>query len=197
MSEKEPLPKKVTDEMIDILNKIKSGEYKHYQGHWHCGSAHCFFGWKHYSDAYNAVVQTFGPEEADQSFGYTEHESSEQLDSDLHFRPFREDKAEEIWHELFKRYLILYWPESTYGPSDEWDAEDYVRFRWGLSQHESYYLSDAARTLDELFIAVGLLADGKRYYEIGEINAAVKRYKANRKVEERMKKKGDTENGTH
>ena len=37
-------PDSIAD-MEDIVAKIKSGAYEHYQGEWHCGTSHCFFGW--------------------------------------------------------------------------------------------------------------------------------------------------------
>lgn len=47
---KDGLPNDVIDEMQYILDRIEDGTFKHDQENWHCGTAHCFFGWKQMLD---------------------------------------------------------------------------------------------------------------------------------------------------
>ena len=49
------VPFSVIKEMLDILARIKSGELNHQQRNWHCGTAHCFGGWKLMLDAKNRI----------------------------------------------------------------------------------------------------------------------------------------------
>lgn len=40
------LPKKITNEIRDILEGCRDGRLKHDQENYHCGTSHCIAGWK-------------------------------------------------------------------------------------------------------------------------------------------------------
>lgn len=61
-----PLPKEITDQIRYILEKIESGEFRHTQETYHCGSSHCIAGW-------HAVIvaETLGVKHSERNGSFT------------------------------------------------------------------------------------------------------------------------------
>lgn len=131
-----PLPKEVTDEMMLIIKRIELGIYRHNQDTWHCGTSHCFFGWKIAIDVakyLNAIPETL----------------------DFSRDPEVTRAEYELYYSVPAKFVLL-------NEGREGAITGYVMQKWGLNRYEKYWFASGRRTLSELRQGVERLQQGYR-----------------------------------
>jgi hypothetical protein len=140
--EHKKLPMAVLRDMEYILIQIENGNYEHYQGRWHCGSAHCFLGWKITRDLKNKANIELEPANAN-AFTETYRNSFEVL-----------AKAREILG-----VPNFFEPDSI---------EAYCGREWGLTKDELGMLATSSNTVQDLRRMIDMFKKGYRYCTVHE-----------------------------
>lgn len=138
-------PEAIAD-MIRIFEGLCSGSLKHIQPMFHCGTAHCFAGWKEVLDALNAFSLLF----LTKSEGYPAFEKWGALEWENHLDTY----APEIFSDcLFNEDVEIHKFNRPW---------HYAKRKWGLTKLESNTLFHHYATLEHQGIVLGLLARGYR-----------------------------------
>jgi hypothetical protein len=130
-----PMPKEVTREMRDIISKIESNVYHHAQESWHCGTSHCFAGFKEVRD-------------------YAKHSTGnaalrKKLICDTDIRRYGDNMNAWRNEQCGSSALI----STTY---------DYAKWAWGLTVFEADALFDGSRSLYQIKQMVENFENGLR-----------------------------------
>lgn len=108
-----PLPKRITNEIREILEGCQSGRLEHEQEIYHCGTAHCIAGWKavlDYSKAKNNKSIIKADFDANSSFDCKITNFINQKQGVF----FEDAYAQVVWKLTDKEAEILFDSEATF-----------------------------------------------------------------------------------
>jgi hypothetical protein len=155
-----PLKKSAIKNMRAIFEGIRDGRLKHIQNSWHCGSAHCIFGWKITLDAARMarVPQLIN----------------------MNFDKVWPDKMRtKVW-EVNKKLTEAY--KKATDATDERisidifrdrDVSSYAEAIWGLTPEESAEVAQGSNTIENLFEILEHFEQGRRHHAVNDVNGDI------------------------